>query len=130
MLSNLLVTQLVAIGDLHPYSNQLRRHSKAQSQARAPYWQLWPGDAHIVDPSNMIVAGHLVNHARVWSAVKGDTRAGLAILVVRARLIDDDQTSGTGDEIAGAGKTLLDEFLVRELAKRAKVRRGQKRETR
>lgn len=55
----------------------------------------------------------------VAKAMKGDTRAGLAVLAIRARLIDD-KNPDQGEEMSTADKTLLDEFLEREFAKRAR----------
>lgn len=54
----------------------------------------------------------------VAKAIKGDARAATAILAVRTRLIDDNSDGGV--DVSDSDKTLLDEFLERELAKRAR----------
>jgi hypothetical protein len=60
--------------------------------------------------------------ALVAKAIKGDARAATAVLAIRARLIEDQGDSGV--DISDSDKTLLDEFLEREVTKRARRQKG------
>jgi hypothetical protein len=66
--------------------------------------------------------------ALVAKAINGDARAATAILTIRSRLIDDQGESG--GEISDSDKTLVDKFLERELAKRARREKVADRPTR
>lgn len=70
------------------------------------------------DKESYVSKQRAIIKAMVTKALKGDTRAALTVLTVRARLIDDDDASG--EAISASDQALLDEYVEREVTKRVR----------
>jgi len=70
------------------------------------------------DKESYISKQRAIIKAMVAKALKGDTRAALTVLTVRARLIDDNKAPG--EAVSASDQALLDEYIEREVAKRTR----------